>query len=76
MDAKVRAGRQKVEAVVKFLAFKKIPPHLATRIVDFYDYQASIFEQEAQLKDLPLELKMQLSIHVKDSRRSPADDRT
>jgi CRP-like cAMP-binding protein len=64
MDAKLSAGRQKVEMISKYLIFKKVPATLSAKIVDFYEYQNSIVEQSAQLADLPHELSMELNIEL------------
>jgi len=67
MDAKFSAGRQKVEAISKYLLFKKVPTKLTTKIVDYYEYQNFVADQSVQLADLPHELSMELNIELYSS---------
>eukprot|EP00966_Prymnesium_polylepis_P036295 842222-Prymnesium_polylepis.1 len=48
MDAKFSAGRQKVEAISKYLLFKKVPTKLTTKIVDYYEYVDAASPLEAR----------------------------
>ena len=49
MDARWLEGQQKVETISKYLVYKRVPAKLSERIVAFYEYQNSRFDQSSKM---------------------------
>ena len=47
-----------------YLSFKKVPPQLVVKIIEFYEYYDSVFQRAGEFRQLPFDLAMQLNIHM------------
>lgn len=64
MDAKNLGRRQRMEEIAQYLAFKKVPTHIVSKILDFYEYYDSVFQRAGEFSQLPFDLAMTLNVHL------------
>lgn len=67
LDARGSIGRERLQNIHNYLAFKRVPAHLSSRILEFFQYKLTSSKsglQETYTEELPPELAMLLTFEL------------